>query len=657
MIDVFKVGVHIGMSSNATHVLSSMLHQLTGVHIAANKVSGALGAIRIAAIGAAGVFAGWQVIKGLGEATKHAEKLNHELVKLQVGARLTDKQTDDAKVLAFKVTRDVKGAEVHETVKQQRELFGVFGNMDAAREILPMVSKGSMVTSNFVDKHTDLAAIAVRALELRGHITKDHKVDPAEFAKEFDAMVRSIVASEGLVDPAKLFQFIKQAGPAARTMTTEEMWGYAPAIMNALGAERSGTAMMSFYQQMVGHVVAGKRVAVAMEEAGMLKPGSWRAEKGGKVIMDRDAVVDQDRATTNPIEWVHERMEALRKRRDKDGNKLDEVGIIQRIFQFASRQTTARFISDIDANWPIIENELHRFKRTPGIDTLAKEQNEKDLSVNIKGLSASWDNFLAALGGPGIPIAIKVLDSLTQTLNLFQETIIRHPDATAALFTLAGGIGALTAIGGALAILNVAWAPLAGGLALLTGVPGLPAAAAGVAMVARSLTILAAAVPAAGWLDGKMEGAKRSIHDGIFGQGQYDASQKQMKDDAFKWFSDHNPFSPNMKTGPDLNERLRRGRPGYDADGKPLPSTPLSVPVTPSPTVPPSSVLPKSQPSPFVAPTTGDGTGKRSGDVYLDGKKVGLIIEKHSADRLSRPQSGPTGADYRVTPLMPGRVG
>jgi len=32
MIDVFKVPVHIGMSTNASPVLSAMLRQLTGIH-------------------------------------------------------------------------------------------------------------------------------------------------------------------------------------------------------------------------------------------------------------------------------------------------------------------------------------------------------------------------------------------------------------------------------------------------------------------------------------------------------------------------------------------------------------------------------------------------------------------------------------------------
>jgi hypothetical protein len=56
-------------------------------------------------------------------------------------------------------------------------------------------------------------------------------------------------------------------------------------------------------------------------------------------------------------------------------------------------------------------------------------------------------------------------------------------------------------------------------------------------------------------------------------------------------------------------------------------------------------------------PSKSDGTGKRSGDVYLDGKKVGMILENATADRFSRPITGSNNPDMRVSPLMPGMMG
>ena len=596
MIDVFKVGVSVAMHTNSAQVLSTMLAQLTGVHIAAGKVQGALGSIRTAALGAGAVFAGWAVVKGLIDATKHAEKLNHELVKLQTGARLTDAQTAAASNLAFTVARSVPGTNVAENVKQQRELFGVFRDMDTAQSLLPMVAQGSRAVGNFVDKDVDLAQIAIRALELRGHITKDHKIDPKEFTTEFNAMVRSIVASEGLVDPSKLFAFIKQAGPAARTMSADTMWGQMPAIMNALNAGPAGTAINSLFGQFVGHVVAGERVAVAMEAAGMLTPGKWGAGKGGKVKMDPDAVPDQAGFMDHPVLWLHEKLEAMRAKKDKNGKPLDEQRIIQEIFQLSSRVTSARLISDIDANYAIIENEKRGFQRTPNPDVIAGEQNDKDLSVNIDNLNEAWTNFMTALGGPGIPIAIGVLHTLTDALNAMQAAIINHRPIAAAMFYLAGGIASLTALGGALVILNVCWAPLAAGLSLLTGVTGLAAVGAGLTAIGGGLSALIAPLVA---LAGILK----------FGSDRETPENRRALDDLT-----HSRGSGLM---PEPTEGV----------------------------------------SPYVAPPKSAFGATGNGDVYLDGERVGKILNNRTADQLSRSQSGSSNPDIRISPWMPGLIG
>lgn len=607
MIDVFKVGVHIGMTTNATQALSAMLAQLTGLHIATGKLQGMLGNVKMAAIGAGMAFVGWEVGKGLLAATKHAESLNHELIKLKIGAGLSDAQTHIAETRAFEIARAVPGLHVHDATKIQRELYGVLGDFGEADHLAPLVALGSQAVSNYVDKDTDLAAIAVRALELRGHITKDGKVDPKEFAEEFNNMVRSIVASEGLIDPQKLFMFIRQAGPAARSMNAEEMWGKMPAIMNALGSGPAGTAMMSLYSQMVGHVVAGQRVAIAMEQAGMLTPGKWRVERGGKVRMDQDAVPDQAGFMDHPLTWLHDHLGEMRNKKGADGKPIDTVGIVQQIFQLSSRATSARLISDVDMNWPVIQAEEARFKRMPDIAEIAKEQNASDAGKNLKNLSAAWDNFMTALGKPGIPILITVVGSLTTAINWMQETIIKHPNAAAGLFYLSGGIAALCVLSGGMMILSFALRPLAGGLSLLVGIPGIATAGTAISSVATGLAALIAPIAAI---------------VGILAVGSA------------------NETPENRKALDDLAKQRRgaAGGPnggttdGYDAAGRPITS-------------------------PYIAPGGGSVGKSSGGDVYLDGRKVGRIVSDHMANDGSRPPTGSMTPDWRVSPLMPGMGG
>ncbi len=59
----------------------------------------------------------------------------------------------------------------------------------------------------------------------------------------------------------------------------------------------------------------------------------------------------------------------------------------------------------------------------------------------------------------------------------------------------------------------------------------------------------------------------------------------------------------------------------------------------------------------MAPPAAADGTGKRSGDVYLDGKKVGYIMQHYLADHLNRPPTGGNNPDIRVGALYPGVAG
>lgn len=581
------------MSTNATSVLSKLLSELTGVHVAAERLGMTLGKVKTAAVAAGAVFVGWEIGKGLWAATKHAEALNHELIKLKIGAGLNDAQTKEAEVMAFQTSRDVKGTSSHENIKMKRELFGVFSDMGEASRLTPIVALGSQVVRNFTDKTgVDLAQVAMKTLELRGHMTKDGKVDEEEFKHEFSAMVRSIVASEGLVDPAKLYMATKQAGPAARAMNSDEFWGKFPAIINALGAGPSGTAMMSLFSQLVGHVIAGKRVAIAEERAGMLTHGKWRVGKGGKVEMDQDATPDQAGFMDHPLTWIHDKIEKMKGQKDAHGKPIDQVGIIQEIFQLSSRATSARLISDIYANWPVIQAEEARFKRMPSPEAMKKEQDDKDLSINIHNLTEAWNNFLTALGGPGIPVAISVMHGMTDALNYLQRLIVEHPEAAKDLFYLAGGISAMTVLGGGITLFMVAWSPFVFGVKMLIGT------ASGVATAATGLVSLA--------------GGLRAI--GLFFTGPIGA--------ALMALSIMKPSATNVG---------EENTPGYaDRFGKKDPN-----------------VLP-------LPPKGNDGTGKRSGDVYLDGKKVGMIIMDHTANSLSRAPTGRSGADMRISPMMPG---
>jgi len=639
--------VSINVASNFAQVLGPMMERLLGIQRATTALEHGMGRVRAAVIGVGVAFAGWELGKGLWKTVQAAEELNHQLVKLQTGARLTDAQTAAAERLAYKTTRDVRGSKVSDNVKMQRELFGVFGDFKVAQEMMPKVALASRAVGSYVDKDTDLAQIAVRALELRGHITKDHKVDPEEFAKELDSMVRSIVASEGMIDPAKLLMFIRQAGPAARNMTSEQMWGMAPAIMNALGAGPAGTAMFSLFSQFIGHVLAGKRVAVAMEKAGMLTHGKWRVERGGKVIMDPNAVPDQAAFMATPFTWLHDHLGKMREQKDKSGKPIDVVGIVQEIFQLASRATSARLINDIDTNWPVIKAEEGRYLRMPGAAIIKAEQDEKDVSVNINNLAVAWEAFLSAFGKAGNPLVITFLHTLTSALEKLTVFTNDHPEAAKALFAFAAGISAIAVIGGlaltainllsiaaslrklsaaaSAAALTVPLAPPAGagagaaaGAAAGAGAAG-GAAASGAARGGAAVGARAAGVGLRGFLASNLLTWLPWLTYEVLALGsQYETPENRKALEDLRKSRGHGLMTPLVD--------------GYDASGRPI---------SPTGTIPPP---PPPQETTII------------NKIILDGKQIAESVSKFLGNAFSGPSSAPTNGDPRTSILPPGLV-
>lgn len=486
MIDAFKIGVHLGFSSNGLGLMGLLRGELGKLHGAAKKAEEGFSALKVAAIGATAIVGGAAGLKVLWHMVDAARELNHQLVKIKIGAALGDGETANVRTDAYQMTKEVPGVQVEDAVKVQRELFGTFGDMKDVHDTLKGVLQANVALSRYGDKDTDVAQVAIRALVMRGHVTKDGKVDPGEFNKELDSLTRSIIASEGMLKPNDYLQSIRQMGPAATAMDPNAFWGMMPAAMVAMGSAKAGTAMSSLFTQVIGHVLAGKRIAVAMQDAGMLKPGSWKVEKGGHVLMDKDAVVNQTQFAHDPFTYLHDMLERMKGQTDKSGKPVDMVGIIQQIFQLSSRVTSARLINDVSQNWPEFQNEQRRYGRSPDASSAAAEQNKGDLGANVANLDAAWKNFMTALGEPGIPLAIDILHKLTVAVTDMSLWASTHGDTVLVIEKVVGSLSALAIAAGGLAVGSAAVAFLA-----LTGPAGwLVLIGAGAVAMAGGLELL-----------------------------------------------------------------------------------------------------------------------------------------------------------------------
>jgi hypothetical protein len=157
-------------------------------------------------------------------------------------------------------------------------------------------------------------------------------------------------------------------------------------------------------------------------------------------------------------------------------------------------------------------------------------------------------------------------------------------------------------LGGALVILNVCWAPLAAGLGLLVGVAGLPTLGATLSAVAGGLATLAAIVT------GPVAAAI--------------AAAAILKPSATNAGEEKTPGFGNRFEDKDPNI----GKPGVGG-------------ASPYAALPPRPLTENHGPVRVIVE---------------NGRDIAHGVGNYMADQMSRPQSGQTGPDMRLSPVMPG---
>jgi hypothetical protein len=631
VIDVFKVGVHIGMTTNSSQVLSVMLRQLLGIEVAASKVQGMLGKIRTAAIGAGMVFAGWEVTKGLWHAIENNRELNKELEKTkQLGGDFA-KNIGATRAQAIRTQGDVPTSTLAGNVRLAREIGMTLGHPDAANSLLSAAAKAAYVVSHATgeDQETVMKNIA-RAADARGHIFrmgadgKEH-VDPAMLNAEIEAAVHGLILGQGFINSGGILQMAKMAGIAGRGQDANVFYstGVESGIM--LGASKTGVAETGLVQQFLGGTMT-KKVAEHMTEAGFFRAGDWHSGGSGGVVVNPGVAKKFAGVLSDPQAYFGTGDGAVAIKRYADKNHISNM---MAILQLLGRQTTQRLVADFMGNNPQFDRARSIFG---GMDSVKKQYDElmgNDLDTNIIAVTAAWKSFMEAFSDAGVPVVIPILHGLTDAIHFFMVGVAEHPDTAGALIGLAGGIASLTALGGGITLFLIAWRPLVTALKFLTGLQALAATGAGVSAVGTGIGEIAA-VSGLAALGGLLSGVAAGL--GVIAGTVL----------GIQWLADKfGPRNPdgtpsnhyNRNVAPGQRDRLHPADPSLNFDGTDGTSSPTPW-------------------HNFHTP------GKQSmGDVYLDGRKVGYILADHIADQLGRSQSGGNSPDIRVGALMPGSAG
>jgi hypothetical protein len=449
VIDAYRIGVHIGMTSNAAGVLSALSSGLLGVHVNAQKLQSVLGNIKPAISGAIMAFAGFETIKGVWSVVKAAEALNTALEKTkQLGGDFA-KKVDKTSDAAFKAAMNVPTSTWSGGVDTAREIGATLGHPDAAAAMLEQAQKTAYVVASFTGESAEgMTKNLMRIADARAQIFSTRRdgteyVDPAKLQAEMDAAGRGLILGSGFISSGDLLQKARMSGPAAKSQSAEAFYaaGVEEAIM--LGASKAGTAEMGLFQQFIGGTMT-KKVAEHLTTAGFLQPEDWHSGKSGGVVVNPGVSGRFEDMTKDPVAYFETGQGAA-----KIQAYAAKVGIqpMMAVFELFGRQTVQRLLSDLMTNAPQFARSREIFG---GIESMQKQYDEMmkiKLSANIDALSASWTNFTEALGQPGIPIAIAAMHEMTGALHSLTEWAAdpANQKIVGYLEGAAAGLGALAA--------------------------------------------------------------------------------------------------------------------------------------------------------------------------------------------------------------------
>jgi hypothetical protein len=494
MIDAWKIGVSIAMSSNAAAVLGVIQRDLFGLSKTTNLLTGQLNMMKVAAYGAMGAMAGGAVLLGMAKLVEHGKEFVHQQALMKAAA-LDLRDIQNATGESWKIAGAVKGSTATGNIEMLADLRMVLGDMDKAIQVGTEMAKIATVIKSVTGKNSDLAAYEfIRFLELKGALVdpKTHEISTERLMSQSRLAQAVTIGTRGRTGPRELLNFQQQARAAGAMLDDEGLLNAVP-LMQAAGGFRSGTMMAALVQQLVGGVMT-QRSANWLVEMGVLPKDAVHVERGGKVVIDKNRMMGSDMIAKDPLRWATDVLRPELVARGYD----DDEKITKIIMQSGLRQTSVGALVEAIRNSPSFRKEVDNIKLAQNAKKEPYESLvENDPTTKINAFHAAWTNLLTALGVPMVDHATNMLAKVTQVLTDMSQWAAKNPELVFAIEATATGLAALAVVLGAFAVGTAA----ASALGLLTGPVGLLALAVGIEAFGRSMS----SIPS--WLVNMISGA------------------------------------------------------------------------------------------------------------------------------------------------------
>lgn len=462
MIDLFEIGVSMSMTNGISGILGVITKDLLGVQHEIDKTGGMFSKMNLAIGGMAAVLGGAGILGAmwkLGDAGREQIEIEERL--LTAGMKRNEIAQLTAKAWDLSLTKGDQTSTDY--LEMMAEMRNALPDTAEVLKIAPLAAD-FMTDMRMGDPHSDPKGMlqdAIKAIAVRGRLYKPgtRDLDTDGIVSELDWMGRATRFTNGQQNAHTFRQMASQAGPIARGMTPEAFYGFGAEVGNTLNASKTGTALSSLFQQFMGGTMTEK-VFDALASSNIIHEEHTHRLNGkkGPHILDAGALDDEAGFSGNPFTWLNKQINKYAADHDIS-TSIAAVRIL-------GRATTQRLGSDATANIGELENSFDKQKQAYGIKDTSDEARKNSPDSIMRQLSSGWTDLMTALGKslwlPGGPFPTTV-HSIIDTLHSMTAWALRPENAAtiAGILRWTAAIGAFLVVGGGLTIAAVAFAAMA----------------------------------------------------------------------------------------------------------------------------------------------------------------------------------------------------
>ncbi|KAF1072689.1 MAG: hypothetical protein GAK45_00124 [Pseudomonas citronellolis] len=356
-----------------------------------------------------------------------------------------DAATTDA--IKFAKAMKTYGTSATQNLTLVRDAMTVFADEHHAQMVAPMLAKMKFANEAMYGeedgaenerKFMDM----LKVIELRGGLSSEE-----EFRKQANIVQKVLTATGGRVGPNEWLNVIKTGGLAAKGLQDEAFYYQLEPLVQEMGGNRVGTALMSSYQNLYQGRTT-KRAANNLEKLGLVDTSKMKYDKAGQMaFLDVGAIKGSELFRSNQYEWMQKVLLpqlAAKGITDKQ-QVLDTIGSI------FSNRTASNLFSQMYLQQAQIAKNMKLNAGADGIDELYEKGKNTAQGKELELLAKRNDAY-KTMSDTLLPAYNELVEQITEAVKGVGEWMKKNPELAATLLKVVALVGGLAAAFGAIAL-------------------------------------------------------------------------------------------------------------------------------------------------------------------------------------------------------------